>query len=176
VRATNQRRATTPQVLLQRLVLLVAAIFLAGCSVKLVPSYDRTIVEGLTEANRETLELFAAVSNGAPGETFGEREPKYNELIGAFDALRLQADARPVPRPLVLQWFGLGTPDGKQPEEIEKLQNPTPGILEEVRETLIRMRETDRGGRLSATLVTGFKNSYELSIDQALTVEKALER
>jgi hypothetical protein len=38
------------------------------------------------------------------------------------------------------------------------------------------MREVDSEGRLSAGMLPGFKNSYEMSIDQTLTFEKALEQ
>jgi len=177
MRATVRRRGPSRWILWWRLPLvLLAALLVAGCAVQLVPAHDPALVEGLSEANRETLELFAAVSGGTTAETFERREATYNRLIGAFDALRLQAGARPVPRPLVLRWLGVGGAEDVEPEEIEKLQNPTPEILATVRDTLIEMRDTDREQGLSALRVTGFKNIYEPSIDQALTVEKAFER
>jgi len=163
----------------QRILPAVLALFLlAGCAVRLVPAYDAAIVEELAAANRQTLQLFAEVSEGVPSDTYEERKATYNAIIGAFEALRVQASARPVPRPLIAQWLGIGGAEGKEPSEIEKLQNPTPGILATVVETVTRMRSVDKDPEraLSETLVEGFKQSYEISIEQALTFEKALER
>ena len=54
------------------------------------------------------------------------------------------------------------------------MQNPTPDILQTIIDTLTQMREVDSEGRLSAGMLPGFKTSYEISIDQALTFELAL--
>lgn len=151
-------------------------LLVAGCAIKLAPNYDKTIVDGLTKANQDTLILFASVSSGTTAATFPDREATYNDLIGAFDALRIQANARPTPRPYVLQILGLGHAEDKQPQDIDVLQTPTPGILQQIVATLTRMRDNDEAKGLSAAIITGFKNSYETSIDQALTYEKALER
>lgn len=150
-------------------------LLLAGCAIQLVPNPDRTIVEGLTTTNEKTLQLFAALSaNGTPG-SYADREGTYNELIGSFDALRVQAAARPVPRSAILSALTSRVAADIKPEDIEKLQNPTPDILQTIVDTLTRMRDVDQAGRLSAGMLPGFKNSYEQSIDQALTFEKALE-
>lgn len=164
------------------LVIFVAVFVLTSCAVKLAPEYDKSIINGLAKANTETLTLFAGISDGAEKDTFSQREKAYNSIIGQFDALRVQVSARPTPRSLIAEWFGLGTPDVTTEGEIENiglLKAPTADILQEIVNTLIRMRETDQKGTLSKQKMAGeggFPNSYEISIRQALTYEKALER
>lgn len=157
------------------LVTLVVVALASGCAVKLAPGYDRTLVDGLAEANENTMTLFASASPSSR-ETFDRRENTYNRLIGKFDALRLQAQARPIPRPFILQVLGMGPDPTKAPKDLALLDAPTPKILRTIVDTLTKMRDTDRAQGLSEPLIQGFKNSYEMSIDQVLTYEKALER
>ena len=63
----------------------------------MVPPPDPAIVNGLTAANEKTLQLFAALAGPGARPPYAEREASYNELIGSFDSLRIQALARPVP-------------------------------------------------------------------------------
>lgn len=164
---------------LGRLFILVCALgacALGACAVRLAPDFDRTIVDGLTSANNTTLTLFASVSSGSNKTTFASRKPTYDRLIGAFDALRIQAQARPTPRPLLLQLIGGGPSPGTAPKDIDVLKAPTPAILATIVDILTTMRDTDQAFGLSRTLVIGFKNEFETSIDQALVYEKALER
>ena len=77
---------------------LAVAVVLAGCGVRLAPNYDRSIIDGLGRANEETMTLFATVASGAPKNTFPARSQTYDELIGKFDALRLEAQVRPSPQ------------------------------------------------------------------------------
>jgi len=161
--------------------MLVLLIFVSGCAIRLAPAFDRNIVDGLTEANEETLTLFASVSSGVQASTFPTREATYNALIGKFDALRIQAQARPEPRPLVTQLFG-GGPDSNiaAPMNIKStipvLMSPTPSVLMTIVGSLTTMRDTDRMSGLSPAVGRLFKGEFEISIDQALVYEKALER
>lgn len=151
-------------------------ILLAACTVRFAPDFDRGILNGLIEANEQTLVLFATVSAGVTSDTFQQRETTYNGLIGKFDAVRVQALSRPTPRPIVAKLLGIGTSQDSRPDEIEILDAPTAQILETVIDTLTMMRDTDADSGLARSKVEGFKRSYEASIDQALTYEKALER
>jgi hypothetical protein len=119
--------------------------------------------------------LFASVSSSTP-DGYAGRASAYNALIGKFDALRLQSQARPTPRPFVFQVFGIGADPRTAPKDLALLDAPTPKILQTVVDTLTRMRDTDRRHGLTAAVAQGFKNSYEISMDQVLTYEKALER
>lgn len=156
--------------------LVAAAAILSGCAVQLAPDYDRTIVGGLSTANEQTMIMFATVSQEPSKASFGKNEKTYNALIGQFDALRLQAKSRPTPRPAFLQFIGGGGDPNKKPDQIEILKSPTPEILNTIAKTLVKMRDRHKATGLTTTVVTGFKQSYEISIDQALTYEKALER
>jgi hypothetical protein len=142
--------------------LSLAILLSAGCTVQLAPSYDTTIVDGLTSANEQAMTFFASVSSGTEGSPFSDREKTYDELIGKFGALRLQALARP------------SAATASEPEN--RLKAPTPDILATIIDKLTRMRDTDKSGALTKEFVALFENSYELSITQALAYEKALQR
>lgn len=159
------------------LVVVAFASFLSitGCAVQLAPPYDKTIVDGLTTANEQTLTLFASLSGGVPANSYGTREATYNALIGKFDALRVQAEARPQPRPLLYKVLGIG-PDVNSALADAFKTAPSIPVLKTLVATMTRMRDSDKAGRLTPGIIAGFKTSYETSIDQALTYEKALER
>lgn len=167
---------------MQILRISVFAALLTGCAVKLAPDYDKSIVDGLIKANVETLTLMAGISKGADKATFTDREEIYNKIIGQFDALLAQVAARPEPRSLVAEWFGLGTTSAKSRNDIagiKRLKAPSEEILLEIVSTLSRMRDTDRKGTLDENKMTGdggFPNSYKISFQQVFTYEKALER
>jgi hypothetical protein len=156
--------------------LSAAILLLAGCSVQLAPSYDTTILDGLTSANEQAMTLFASVSSGTEGSPFSDRETTYNELIGKFGALRLQALARPTPQPLILDYLGLAPSAATASEPENRLKAPTADILATIIDKLTRMRDKDKAGSLTKEFVELFENSYELSITQAIAYEKALQR
>ncbi len=129
-------------------------LFLGGCAIHLVPDYDQMLVNGLAAANEQTETLFATLSSGT-STPFVQRQPAYDAVIGRFDAVRIEAMARP-------------SPPGSQA--------PTPSILATIVAKMTRLRNEDRAGTLSPILVGLAKNSYELSLEQALTYERALQR
>jgi hypothetical protein len=129
-------------------------VLLGGCAVRLAPDYDPLLVNGLLAANEQSETLFATLSSGTSAP-FRQRQPAYDAVIGRFDALRLEAMARPNPH---------------------ESQAPTPRILSTIVAKLTRLRDEDRSGSLSPALVNLAKNSYELSFEQALTYERALQR
>lgn len=152
-------------------------LLLAACTIRLAPDFDRGILDGLIKANQQTLVHFAAVDSGVSPCTFSEREATYNDFIGKFDAVRIQVLSRPTPRSMIAQLLGIGTsPDSKPEGSNETLEAPTAEILKKIIDTLKKMRDTDGEKGLTPSAVEGFKGSYEISIDQALTYEAALER
>lgn len=175
-------RAGPPIVPFWRSALCAALLLLAACTTRLAPDFDRTVVDGLAQANQDAMTLFASVSAGTEPVTFDRRGDSYNAVIGRFDALRIQAGTRPVPRPraagLLARTFDSGGADGGAAGggETAVLDAPTPEILATVVRTLSQMRDSDAAQGLSPMVVQGFKQEYEISIDQALTYEKALER
>jgi hypothetical protein len=157
------------------LAVVLAAGLLSACAVKLAPDYDKIIVNGLSSLNEEMMIFFASVSGGTQARTFGEREQSYNAIIGKLDALKIQAEARPVPRPYVFQILGVGQ-NAKNPDEVEELEAPTGDIIAVMSETMTKMRDTDKKQGVRALEVQAFKGNIAISMDQALTYEKALER
>jgi hypothetical protein len=175
---TVERRSSTQQVILRLAALVLMTLLVAACAARLAPPYDPSLVGGLAAANKDALTLFAKVANGVSPGSFPQRSDDYDEAIGAFDALRLEAAARPVPQSrLSARLAGrAGTGAGVEVDDIARLSNPTPEFLTQVVAILTRMRDTDRRRGLSPVFVTGFKNDYEIAIEQALVFEKALQR
>ena len=152
---------------------------LAGCAVRLAPSYDQAIFDGLTKANEEAMTLFAATSAGVSSGTFStKREKAYDGLIGKLDAVRLQAVARPDPQPgpflaLVLPKI-VGKPSD-QPDT-NPLASPTSRFAANMARIFTRMRDRDKKNGLKPQHVALYKNEFEFEMDNALTYEKALNR
>lgn len=168
--------ATFRLILLRLLLPILLALNVAGCAIQLAPMFDKTIVEGLTTANEQTMILFASVSSGSSAASFGTRKPEYDSLIGQFDALRLQAKSRPMPQPPSL-FLKTGSLVGARVDQIEALsQAPTIEATEQIVVLLTRMRDTDERRGLSRASTGLFKNQFEILIRNALIYEKALER
>jgi len=154
----------------------VSIVSLCGCAVHLAPDYDKTIVDGLTSANVGLMELFASASGGTSKEAFSEREERYNKLIGLLDALRLQSSARQVHQPLLSQLFPSKAGTAAEPQENESPKPPSTNSIGLMVKTITKMRDTDKKQGLTNVEVAAFKGQIEISMDQALTYEKALER
>ncbi len=163
---------------LEALFFSVALLFvLSGCAIKLAPSYDKSIIEGLTAANEKALVFFASVADGTSGASYSKREETYADLIGKFEAIGVQAKSRPYPRSQLEQLLGSGPSIGISTEEIRLLdQAPTVYAIEKIVVVFSDMRKFDKTGRLSKLIVEGQKNRYEISITQAFVYERALER
>lgn len=158
--------------------LLLLAFVLAGCQASLAPSYDPALIAGVNAANQEALVLFSEVSTGAPTARYATLAPKYDALIGKFDALRLQAEARDVP-PLGRRIAKALTAKNEQLAEIcgedaINCVNASPRSLEAIVNNFARMKTSTRTKDLTAETVTLHKNAYEISIQQVLVVETAL--
>lgn len=156
--------------------LLLVLTTLTGCAVRFAPSPDRSLIDGLAKANEEAMTLFASVASGTTAATFASRERSYDTLLGKFDALRLQAQVRPNPRPLAGFTLMFSINATTQERADEAAAAPTSDVLAAIIKTLTMMRETDRKTGLAAIVVQNFKREFEISMQQALTYEKALER
>lgn len=156
--------------------LLLVLTTLTGCAVRFAPNHDRTLADGLAKANEEAMTLFASVASGTTAATFVGRERSYDTLLGKFDALRLQAQVRPNPRSLVgfALMFSINAATQERTEEAAAA--PTSDVLTAIIKTLTMMRETDRKTGLVAIVTQNFKREFEISMQQALAYEKALER
>jgi hypothetical protein len=158
----------------QRAVLLVG-LLLAGCAAQLAPSYDRALVNGLTNATVDIMALFATVSSGTKPESFAQREQKYNQVIGTVDALAIQSGARPVPKGTTSEAVNKVLKErGVQP--LADSEIPSATALKEISKTIAKMRDTDRKQGVTAFEAQAFRNQAVIYLDQALTYESYLER
>ncbi|WP_147405071.1 MULTISPECIES: hypothetical protein [Aquimarina] len=158
-----------------QLTLLCSMLFITSCKTVLAPEYDKAIVESVSVTSQKTMSFVASVSNGVTQETFKNREPIYNYLIGAFDALKLQARARPVPRNVAT----------KQINKLLKIKGhttvkdeyyPSAFAFQKIAETLTKMKDTDRSKGIKPFAVEAFKGQIEIFLDQAITYESFLKR
>jgi hypothetical protein len=155
-----------------RAVLLL--LVLGACAVTLAPAYDAALVARLNDANEKTLTLFSAVKKGSPASAFPTFAARYDELIGAFDAARMQAAAREMPD-VSQRLFDIvgGTDACPAPDDC---LNPTPEILGTVAANLTQMKDTHAARGLQSDIVEIFKGAHEISMGQALEVENAFKR
>jgi len=164
---------------ISRYVLLPWLFVLTACTVQLVPSYDRDLVQGLDQAHVEALTLFASVDGeeGSPATAFTGLEQRYASVIGRFEALRQRAQGRPIP-PLARRISRLGIVRDfcNSQSDPSGCVNASPGSLAEVLSLFRRMRSRHQRGGLPPDVVALFRQSYDAAIEQALTVERALQR
>jgi len=154
---------------------------LAACSVSLAPDYDQALHDGLNNTNQSALTLFSALSGGSSKAQFGKYEKTYNEVIGAFGALLSRANSRP--EPVLSQ--RLSTMLNRHPKlksicasvpEDTSCATVTPLALIEIIQTISKIRDRHRSKGILASHLLLLTNDYEISIEQALTVEAALKR
>lgn len=160
-----------------RVLALFVAFALSACTIGLVPAYDADLAEGLSAAHAKAMVEFARVEEGSPASEFAAHADGYAELIGAFGELKSRAATRPMP-PLASRLakspvFRRVCPATDNPEVC---LNASPASLDVVLSTLRTMRTTHRTAGLTPALVDGFQRQYVTAVNQALTVEAALER
>jgi hypothetical protein len=161
-----------------RFVALFIAVAVAGCGVRLAPTYDRGIVDALTRTNEDAMTLFASVSAGGPPGTFNRRVDIYNSLQGKLESLAQMVRARGTPPPpaagvAVLGVIGVQNP---QQQANEIVQPATGDNIDAMMNIIKLMRSDDSRGKLSAPSVALLKNNFIAQMGQALKYEKFLER
>lgn len=154
---------------------LLSVAVLLGCAASLAPRYDQAVADGLTAGNRETMTFFASLDTGTAADGFSQRAGAYATLIGRFDALAIQDQARPLPKNDVTEKIdralakrGIRIPDDSAV--------PSAVVMRQIAATLVKMKDTDQQQGLTATEVQAFKNQVSIFLDQALTYESYLER
>lgn len=155
-------------------VLCLALLSLSSCKTQLAPEYDKAIVAGLTDATQKTMYFFATMEEGTTAETYTDRAISYNQLIGAYDALSLQAKARPVPDNVATKKINeLLQAKGSDPLSSNY---PSAFAFTKISETLKKMREVDQAGRIKPFALQAFKGQILIFLDQAITYESFLKR
>jgi len=158
-----------------RVVSLSLVLFLSACATTLAPRYDQAVHDGLTALNSKTMEFFASLSEGGEREGYAERSRGYNKLIGGFDALSLQARARPMPSSGVIDRVNQFL-DKRGAGALVDSEAPSASAMERVSRTLVKMRDTDKKQGVTAMEVKAFKGQVVIYLDQALTYESFLKR
>lgn len=155
------------------LIILTGLIGSVGCRTLLAPEYDKAIVETISTVSEKTMSLFAKVSEGTSNLNFSEREEEYNNLIGAYDALKIKAKARPIPKNTATKKINelLGTRGNALSGDY-----PSAFAFEKIANTLRKMKEKDRSSVIKPTAIAAFKGQVEIFLDQALTYESFLKR
>ncbi|HET8802958.1 MAG TPA: hypothetical protein VFM72_00145 [Aequorivita sp.] len=147
---------------------------LSGCEATLAPAYDQAIVEKVTASSDLAMRFFAEVDGGTEKESFPDREPVYNILIGAFESLEIQARARPLPKNVALDKInkilaakGSSNVTGDYPSAF---------AFGKIAETFKKMKETDKQNGIKPIALQAFKGQVEIYLDQAITYESFLKR
>lgn len=164
---------------LSRALALLCVFVVAACQAALAPSYDQSLIDGVTAANEEAMVLFSEVHDGARPSRYAALAPKYDALIGRFDALRAQADARDT-APIGRRIARALSKGNEQLEEIcgpdgSGCVNTSPADLEEIVRNFQRMKETTRTKGLTKEAVALHKGAYAISLHDILVVETALK-
>jgi hypothetical protein len=150
-------------------------IFITGCTIKLAPDYDKDLVDTLIVTNAKTMEFFASIVDGTKAEEFSKREKTYNKLIGQFDALALQAGARPIPNNDITEKINRHLED-RGINVVDDGTGPSATAMQKISETLQKLRSTDKKQGVTRLEVAAFKGQVSIYMDQALTYEQFLER
>jgi hypothetical protein len=159
----------------------ISVFFLISCTVTQTPRSDKAIIDSLSTSSTEVYQLLSAASSGTTQDGFTLRAERYDNIIGKVEALKLQVNARPMPRNEMLNKIVLRantrlaqTGGGALISTMGKA--PSAGALEEIIANLIKMRDTDKKQGVTADEVRLIKGNINLYLSQALTYEKALNQ
>ena len=159
----------------QSTALVFVVFILGGCATTLAPQYDKALADGLTSSNAVAMEFMASVAGGTQKTTFDQRKEKYANIIGRFDALAIQAGARPMPKNKVVDAIS-GLLSKKGIPAPDDTVAPSATAMTKISTTFAKMRDTDEKQGVTAIEVQAFKNQVTTYMDQALTYESFLQR
>lgn len=148
---------------------------LSACATQLAPLYDQVVADGLSKANIDAMALFAEAAGGTNRDSFQQRAAQYDRAIGEYDALAVQAAARPVPSndmaEAIRKVVGARNTPGDPNQVI-----PSTTAIKGLSDTLSKMKDVDRKQGVTAMEVMAFRGQALIYMDQALTYEAALKR
>lgn len=144
---------------------LIVLAALTACSLGREPAYDAALAGEVTALTAGTLRLFQDLTPGA-AKTHADREPRYRDLSGRAETVRLMAQARgsaAAPGGLALHLAALGArlPQAADiaPQAAERLADyaeATPAYMEDYLRNLAALEDHDRAatgdaaGRIAA--------------------------
>lgn len=153
--------------------LIVIGAIVMGCKTQLAPEYDRAIVKTVTTVSEQSMRFFSSVSKGTTPDTYPVREATYDVLIGTYDALRIKAKARPIPKHVATKKINalLGSRGTALSGDY-----PSAFAFEQISKTFQKMKEKDKASGIKPTAMDAFKGQVQIFLDQALTYESFLKR
>ena len=167
--------------LLTAVVIVSTGALAGGCAIKLAPAFDKSIFDGLTEANVDAMKIFASATSGP----FSKRAKAYDDVIGELNAVQVQINARGTPPtpPLLLQ-LTAAVGDAEAERHLAALSKPpTSADIDNLIEIITETKRADSKGILlrqsrvtHKTRLALFKGAFSVQMAQALTYEKALQR
>ncbi|MDJ0642963.1 MAG: hypothetical protein QNJ15_09105 [Erythrobacter sp.] len=157
--------------------IVFSAVFLTACTIQLVPSYDKELVSGLDTANEKALTLFSALGGGSTKSEYSTYKDDYSETVGKLKAMQQRAETRQIP-PLAkrLKKIKFVSQLCDAEDDASACVNASPRQIGSAIDVLETMQRTHKDNGLSDDLVTGFETGFTTAIQQALFVERALER
>lgn len=78
-------------------VCIFAAFAISACAARLLPLYNQAIYSNATNLNEQALVLFSEMSDGVSAAKYAEFKPKYDKVIGGFEALQVTISGRSIP-------------------------------------------------------------------------------
>jgi len=173
------RRATLSAAPIASL-LLAVAILLSGCAIKLAPSYEESIVVGLSRFDALILTRMAAVADGTKPGLDAAQKAAYDRLEGTGRALITLIRARPAPQSGVSGWLAESLADripaSGDASGIAILQVPTDDQVEQILKQLAAMEDEDLRQGLAPGQYQLYANAIDSFMRNALTYEMALKR
>lgn len=149
-------------------------VFLSACQAAFAPAYDPALVAGFNQSNERALALFSALAGGSSAGAYPSHAAQYDEVIGAFEALKLQAEARPSPPLPPAVAARLTTELCSDPAACAN--NPTPFNLAGIVSNLNLMKARHAGVGLTSNYVELRKLDHEVYAANVLVVEEYLKR
>lgn len=160
---------------MERVSSIALFLLLGACVTQLAPDYDRALVERLNTTNVSLMEFFASASPGVKQNSFNDRKPTYDSLVGMLDALVIQARSRPVPQNSITEKVNAAL-EKRGVQILDDGDTPSATALEQISKTMVKMRDTDLKQGVTAFEVAAFKGQVSIYMDQAMTYENFLER
>jgi hypothetical protein len=162
------------------LIVVVLALLVVGCTVRLAPNYEQPIVDGLNHFNVAIQTHLAVVSEGTKKGLTEEQQKVYDGLKAQGKALIMLIEARPQPKSGFARWFGTSRADDISKdgniEKITFLDVPTDDQIKMILEQLSKMEEEDRRQGLQPGQYKLYANPINSFMRNALTYELALKR
>lgn len=163
---------------IRMMTMVIVALALNACAIKITPSYDLALIEKIEETNEMTLILFSGISSGSDKLEYSNIEKEYNNIIGRFDAIRTSAESRTLPslgKAVVARAARSGVlPPNCSEGDGTACLNTTPAAAQNIIDVIGKMKLLHEKIGIASDLVEGFKLQYEANIDQVLQIEKAL--